>query len=410
MSNKKYNQGFEDASKLYGGMLDELKAKDEEREAANRQNTYKNKRLVEGLINKMNQFERQMGGTGTPDGLSVFNPENKLAIDQGLNTALDGYVAMSGFSQFISDPRVMQTVSDFIIGLVENKINLSFHNSLSDLEKNGVISNEKLIEHYKKLSLIKGGVQVGLDLSFTLVPIVADSIKLSLDKRKIKDFILGADAFIGGGNINQLSRSGANNLLHAFEIKIKDDDFPRIIEKFGNDNGIARLPKVNRIVGIDNTERIAKYIVSRCDLDDSETIKRAMAFMDEYLKIPYSEIETAIQDIKASQISISDIAYRTALNYKLYFADFIRNIQSMDLFIEYNMDNDPYQRIRNARKGTMEQVINDVNQAKFLTDQDRKDIIQSAATINIRSLNPNFDVARNIKLTQRKRDILNELQ
>ena len=174
--------------KLYGGMLDELKAKDEEREAANRQNTYKNKRLVEGLINKMNQFERQMGGTGTPDGLSVFNPENKLAIDQGLNTALDGYVAMSGFSQFISDPRVMQTVSDFIIGLVENKINLSFHNSLSDLEKNGVISNEKLIEHYKKLSLIKGGVQVGLDLSFTLVPIVADSIKLSLDKRKIKDF------------------------------------------------------------------------------------------------------------------------------------------------------------------------------------------------------------------------------
>ena len=74
----------------------------------------------------------------------------------------------------------------------------------------------------------------------------------------------------------------------------------------------------------------------------------------------------------------------------------------------YDMNNDPYSRIREDRQQKMQSIFDEISSKKglFLTTGKRKDIINASAQMIQYSLNPSYDIGMDIKMIKRKKKVL----
>ena len=153
---------------------------------------------------------------------------------------------------------------------------------------------------------------------------------------------------------------------------------------------------------------MAKEIISRCDLHSDDVFSRAEDFVQSYLGLTPTQVKSLMADAQASQDSLSDIIWFSAIDYRYLFADFIRDVTNARQFASINIDNDPYRVMREERRTNMEKIIEGVVKQKslFLTNKKRKDIIDSSAKLMKYSLNPSYDVSMQTKIIKRERKIL----
>lgn len=230
-----------------------------------------------------------------------------------------------------------------------------------------------------------------------------------LKKSNMVDFVIGAYAYINR-ELSPLIKCEIQHVLAQLGITVSEDKVEYVYGKYCTDSGISRLPVFSKrnaaVFGGDGMETLAKEIVSRCDLHDEKTGKRAMGFVKDFLGI--RKAEQLLEDAQYSQDSLSDITWLSAINYRYNFTDFIKDVSNAQKFAFYDMSNDPYCKIREERRQQMETVVNDVSALKglFLTKGKRKDIIETSAKLMQYSLNPRYDIAMDIKMLKREKEVL----
>ena len=196
------------------------------------------------------------------------------------------------------------------------------------------------------------------------------------------------------------------------DIQVSDGKIKSVFEKYKTNTGLSHIPIFSKRnmsnFGSSGKDVLAKEIVSRCDLHNSEVNNRALEFIEDFLRIDLTAAESLVEDSVCAQDSLSDITWFSAINYRYVFLDFIQDVANAQQFAFYDLNNDPYRLMRENRKEKMASIVSDVSAKKglFLTTGKRKDIIDASAKMLQYSLNPNYDISTDIKMIKREKKVL----
>lgn len=415
-----YKKGINDASESYHRKYDCIS--EEMRESINKQDcintrTYRiQKELIqneERLDADLDRIFEMLGEERTPGnmGNAVATKDSSQIITDFSNGALNKYNTLSNLSSMQFDTQLADAVAGFLTVAIEKDMNRKFHEKLTVLEQNGLISQEKFEKHKSSVIAAKQLSGIGVYAAFSLAPIIGATIENYLNKNEIVDFVVGIYAYINR-KLTPLIIYDISNLLMQMNIKVSEKKIQAIFEKYCQNNGISKIPvfsKRNRsIFGNSGMDTLAKEIVSRCDLHEDDINNRAMEFIEDFLHIDSLTAQNLVADSQCSQDALSDITWFSAINYRYVFLDFIQDVANAQQFAYYDINNDPYGRIREDRRQKMENVVDDVSTKKglFLTTGKRKDIIDASAKMIQYSLNPSYDIGVDIKMIKREKKVL----
>lgn len=415
-----YKKGIEDASNSYHrkfrqlseNMSDSIQKQDEinERNYRLQNKMIDNEERMDKDIDKLYEMlgeEREPGTSGN----ATYTPHAEKTIIGYTDGVLNKYNSFSNLDQIQFDAQIVDAIAGFLTTAVERDMNKKFHQKLSILEKNGIISEEKF--EYHKSSVIRAKQLTGLGVyaTFSLAPIICSSVENYLRKTDVADFVVGSYAYINR-ELSPMIEHNIMQLLSEIDIKINEEGIQRIFGKYCDDTGLSYLPIFSRknrnLFGNDGVDILAKEIVSRCDLHEVEIKNRALEFVEDFLKIDSLNAEKVVSEAKCSQDAISDITWFSSINYRYVFLDFVKDVANAQQFAFYDIGNDPYRQIREERRQQMENLIHNVSSKKslFLTNSKRKDIIEASAKMLQYSLNPDYDIAMDIKMIKREKEIL----
>ena len=358
-------------------------------------------------IFEMLEEERIPGNMGN----AVATQNSSQIITDFTNGTLNKYNAFSNLSSIQFNAQVADAIAGFLTIAVEKDMDRKFHESLSVLEQNGLISQEKFERHKKSVIRAKQLTGIGVYAAFSFSPIIAETIQNYLNKKDIINFIIGSYTYINQ-ELTPLIKYEISNLLAQMNISVNDKKIENVFEKYCKNESISKIPplsKKNRSVfGNSGMDILAKEIVSRCDLHKTDISNRAMEFVEDFLHIDNLSAHGLISDSRCSQDAISDITWFSAINYRYIFLDFIQDVANAQQFAFYDIGNDSYGKIREDRRQKMQSVVDEVSSMKglFLTTGKRKDIIDATAKMMQYSLNPSYDIGRDIKMIKREKKVL----
>lgn len=351
--------------------------------------------------------ERVPGESGS----AIATPASLGIIATYTNGALNKYNSFSNLPAMMFDAEIVDAVASFLTIAVEKDMNKKFHNNLTLLEQNGLITAEKFEQHKSSVIKAKQLTSLGVYAAFSLAPIICNTINTYLNKNDIIDFVIGAYAYING-ELTPLIKYDIRHLLAQMDITVSENKIQSVFDKYCTDYGISHLPVFSKrnksIFGKDGMDLLAKEIISRCDLHIERTNSKAMEFVEDFLRLNRTEAEQVLNDAKYSQDSISDITWFSAINFRYVFLDFIKDISNAQRFAFFDIENDPYSKIREDRRQQMEAIVKDVSAQRglFITAGKRKDIIEASAKMLQYSLNPEYDISTDIKMIKRERKVL----
>lgn len=415
-----YKKGINDASESYHRKFDCLS--EEMRESIQKQDcinsrTYRiqkelilNEERMDADLDRIFEMlgeERIPGNTGS----AIATQKSSQIITDFTNGTLNKYNAFSNLSDIQLDTKLADAIAGFLTVAVEKDMNRKFHENLTILEQNGLISQEKFERHKSSVVAAKQLTSIGVYAAFSLAPIIGATIENYLNKNEIIDFIVGIYAYINR-ELTPLIIYDISNLLIEMNISVSEKKIQDVFEKYCKNNGISQIPvfsKRNRsIFGNSGMDTLAKEVVSRCDLNEVEIFNRAMEFIEDFLHIDSFSAQKIVADSQCSQNALSDITWFSAINYRYVFLDFIKDVENAQQFAFYDINNDPYARIREDRRQVMQSVVDDVVSKKglFLSDGKRRDIIDASAKMIQYSLNPSYNIGMDIQMIKREKRIL----
>lgn len=412
-----YKKGINDASESYHRKFDFIS--EEMRETIKKQDCFnaQTHRIQKELIKKGERMdtdldrifeilgeERVPGTTGE----AVVTPNSSQIITGFTNGILNKYNTFSNLSEVQFDTQLADAVAGFLTFAIEKDMNRKFHEKLTTLEQNGLITQEKFERHKGSVIRAKQLTGIGVYAAFSLAPIIMESINNYLNQKDIIDFIVGVYAYINR-ELTPLIMGNISEMFVQNKISVSDEKIKSIFEKYCKSNGISQIPTLSiRNRGSINMDTVAKSIISRCDLHEVGIRDRAMEFLEDFLHIDVIQSQKLIADSISSQDAISDMTWFSAINYRYVFLDFIKDISNAQKFAFYDINNDPYARIREDRRQQMQNIVEEVSLKKglFLTKGKRKDIIDTSAKMIQYSLNPSYDIGLDIKMIKRQKKVL----
>lgn len=420
--NKKeaYKKGMNDASESYHRKCDfiseQMRDSIKKQDCINSKNYRIQKELIknnERLDADLDRIFELLGEERVPGsaGNAVATQQSSQIITGFTNGALNKYNSFSNLSSMRFDSELVDAVASFLTIAVEKDMNRRFHKKLTILEQNGLISPEKFEEHKRSVINAKQLTGIGVYAAFSLAPIIASTINNYLNKNEIVDFVIGIYAYINR-ELTPLIVYDISNLLLQMNISVNENKIRSTFGKYCQNGAISRIPVFSRrnrsIFDKNGMEILAKEIVSRCDLHIIDVNNRAMEFIEDFLRIDDQSAQRLIEDSSYAQDSLSDITWFSAISFRYVFTDFIKDISNANQFAFYDIDNDPYARLREDRRQAMQNIVDEVSSkgGLFLTNERRKDIIDTSAKMLQYSLNPSYDVGLDIKMIEREKEIL----
>lgn len=418
---KSYNKGVEDGSRAHEEKYRTLNEARCESERKQEEINKQSRRLQGEMINDLEKHNKEINELFSlvgekrncgESGNAVFDQQNNgRIITDYTDNLLDRYNLLDFPKGFRTEPEIVENIAVILTEAVEIGMNAKFHDSLTKLEQCGMIEVEKYEKHMQSVRNAKMVTAASVYTAFSLAPVVYELVSDFARKSHIINFIIGSFGYINRQN-TQMINYEITTMLGSSNIKIKEKKCNKLIAEYSTDKGLQKLYKYKGkticTYGNDGLIAIGKQVISRCDLKDPQTNQRAKEYLCDILKIKYNDTEKLINSVKLSQESLSDIIMFAGINYQYYFNDMIKNISEAKKFAYYNLDNDPYKSIRDERKITMENIINQVSSSKnpFLTKGKRTDIIMGGADIARYSLNPQYDIDMDIKCIKKKSELL----
>ena len=352
-------------------------------------------------------YERKPGQEG-----NAIVTENTTQMMTGyINGTLNKYNVFSNLSALSADFQLADAVANFLTVVVEKDMNKKFHEKLSILEQNGLITEEKLEKHKSSVIAAKQLTGLGVYAAFSLAPIIVSTINNYLNKNEIVEFVVGTYAYINHEYTPLISYE-ISCLLLQMDIQVSESKIKNVFAKYKFNSGLSHIPFFSKrnmsIFGNEGKDVLAKAIVSRCDLHNNEVKDRALEFIEDFLRMDINLARNLVEDSLYAQDSLSDIIWFSAINYRYVFLDFIKDVVNAQQFAFYDLKNDPYGGMRENRKEKMESLVRDVSAKKglFLTTGKRKDIIDASAKMIQNSLNPGYDISMDIKMIEREKEVL----
>lgn len=415
-----YKKGINDASDVYrekfGVLRENISESQKKQDGINSRTHIVQRELIksaERMDADLDRIYEILGEERTPGevGNAVVTENTSQIMTGYMNGTLNKYNSFSNLSALSVDFQLADAVANFLTVAVEKDMNRKFHNNLSILEQNGLLSAEKYEMHKRSVVEAKQLTGIGVYAAFSLAPIIGATINNYLNKSEIVDFVVGTYAYINQEYTPMIGYE-IGCLLLQMNIQISDNKIRAVFEKFKANVGLSHIPLFSKrnmnIFGNDGKDILAKEIVSRCDLHEGDVKERALEFVEDFLRMDNKSANLLVEDSVCAQESLSDITWFSAINYRYVFLDFIKDVASAQQFAFYDLENDPYGRMRDERKDKMETVVRDVSAKKglFLTQGKRKDIIDASAKMIQYSLNPNYDISMDIKMIKREKKVL----
>lgn len=415
-----YKKGMSDASDAYrnkfGLLKENINQIQNKQENINVRNHLVQSELIKGakrMDEDLDRIYEMLGEERNPGeiGNAVVTDNTCRMMTGYINGTLNKYNTFSNLSVLSVDFELADAVANFLTIAVERDMNRKFHNKLSILEQNGLVSAEKFEMHKSSVATAKQLTGLGVYAAFSLAPIIVETINNYLNKNEVMDFVVGTYAYINR-EYTSLIGYEISCLLMQMNIEIRESKIKDIFEKYKSDSGLSHIPFFSKrnmsIFGNEGKETLAKEIVSRCDLHDNDVNNRALEFIEDFLRMNADTAKGLVEDSIYSQDSLSDITWFSAINYRYVFLDFIKDIENAQKFAFYDIQNDPYYTIREERKEKMEALVSDMSSKKglFLSNGKRKDIIDAGGKMIQYSLNPNYDVSMDIKMIKREKEVL----
>ena len=415
-----YKKGINDASDVYrekyGTLRENISQVQKKQDNINLRNHMVQGELIknaERMDADLDRIYEMLGEERMPgqEGSAVVTESTTQMMTGYANGTLNKYNSLSNLSALSVDFQLADAMASFLTVAVEKDMNRKFHNKLSLLEQNGLISAEKFEQHKSSVVAAKQLTGLGVYAAFSLAPIIGATINNYLNKNEIIDFVVGTYAYINREYTPLISYEIASLLLQ-MDIQVSESKIKTVFEKYKASSGLSHIPIFSKrnmsIFGNSGKDVLAKEIVSRCDLHNSEVNDRALEFIEDFLRMDRTTAKSLVEDSVCAQDSLSDITWFSAINYRYVFLDFIHDVANAQQFAFYDLDNDPYGLMRENRKEKMESVVRDVAAKKglFLTTGKRKDIIDASAKMIQYSLNPNYDIAMDIKMIKREKKVL----
>lgn len=415
-----YKKGIKDASDVYrekyGTLRENISQVQKKQDSINSRNHMVQGELIknaERMDADLDRIYEILGEERIPgqEGKAVVTENTTQMMTGYVNGTLNKYNSFSNLSALSVDFQLADAVASFLTVAVEKDMNKRFHNNLSLLEQNGLISAEKFEQHKSSVIAAKQITGLGVYAAFSLAPIIGSIINNYLNKSEIIDFVVGTYAYINQEYTPLISYEIANLLLQ-MDIQVSDGKIKSVFEKYKTNTGLSHIPIFSKRnmsnFGSSGKDVLAKEIVSRCDLHNNEVNNRALEFIEDFLRIDLTAAESLVEDSVCAQDSLSDITWFSAINYRYVFLDFIQDVANAQQFAFYDLNNDPYRLMRENRKEKMASIVSDVSAKKglFLTTGKRKDIIDASAKMLQYSLNPNYDISTDIKMIKREKKVL----
>lgn len=415
-----YKKGINDASDVYrekyGTLREDISQMQKKQDNINSRNHMVQGELIknaERMDADLDRIYEILGEERIPgqEGSAVVTENATQMMTGYINGTLNKYNSFSNLSALSVDFQLADAMASFLTAAVEKDMNKKFHNNLSLLEQNGLISAEKFEQHKRSVVAAKQLTGLGVYAAFSLTPIIGTIINNYINKNEIIDFVVGTYAYINREYTPLINYEIASLLLQ-MDIQVSDSKIKSVFEKYKVSSGLSHIPIFSKrnmsIFGNVGKDVLAKEIVSRCDLHNSSVNDRALEFIEDFLRMDSESAKELVEDSICAQDSLSDITWFSAINYRYVFLDFIQDVANAQQFAFYDLNNDPYGGIRENRKEKMASIVSDVSAKKglFLTTGKRKDIIDASAKMIQYSLNPNYDISTDIKMIRREKKVL----
>lgn len=415
-----YKKGINDVSDVYrekyGVLREDISQVQKKQENINSRNHIVQGELIknaERMDADLDRIYEILGEERVPgqEGKAVVTENATQMMTGYMNGTLNKYNTFSNLSALSVDFQLADAIASFLTTAVEKDMNRRFHNNLSILEQNGLITAEKFEQHKHSVATAKQLAGLGVYAAFSLAPIIGATINNYINKNEIIDFVVGAYAYINREYTPLISYEIASLLLQ-MDIQASDNKIKSVFEKYKVSSGLSHIPVFSKrntsIFGNTGKDTLAKEIISRCDLHNSSVNDRALEFVEDFLRMDLESAKRLVEDSVCAQDSLSDITWFSAINYRYVFLDFIQDIANAQQFAFYDLSNDPCGAMRENRREKMASVVNDVSAKKglFLTTGKRKDIIDASVKMIQFSLNPNYDISTDIKMIRRGKKVL----
>lgn len=248
--------------------------------------------------------------------------------------------------------------SEQVIALISNGIEKpsaqKFHESLNTFEKFGFVSKEK-IKLFEENTEMKKSIAAGA-ASFVLSigPPLFGYVSNKLDMYNFQKFYISSLAYINRESTYRIKQNVARIFTPC---KIKDKNYNKLFEKFGNENAsIFELPSLKRSfyykfnkMEKEQMKVFAGSILRACDWDDEEIRGRAEDYLDVYCKLSAPDIDRLIFNTKEQVDIFSDFIVFNSITAKDFFVALVNSIEKGQAYAGYNIDNDPYRKIRQKK-------------------------------------------------------------
>ncbi len=236
-------------------------------------------------------------------------------------------------------------VATVLTGLLENKLNQEFHDSLNIIQKLGFFTNNRYQRHMATVGLKKEVLAGGIYGILTLLPAAVDYLTKRIQEKQMKEFVIGWLAYI-----NKDNSSAVRFAADRFYRKMLKEDFNlkqynRIYE---NCMSVDKKPIMHDSFRM-KPQALYSYIVSASDIESDDVRSRALEFGD-YLNIQTESLEDTLALCKDSAEVISDLSTFTSISLSDLFSDIVKSAEHAKQYSEYCIDNDPNAKQREKNK------------------------------------------------------------
>lgn len=251
-----------------------------------------------------------------------------------------------------------------IVALLVNGIEMKeaqkFQESLTKLEKAGFVSKEKLAKFEKETAVKKG---VAACVAYAVLDVAPHLFHLAAGKSDLHQFQIFYVSWLAYINKVDNDRIRQNVLKYFLPNKVKD--YEAIFSRYSaEDIKSVDLPtlKGHNFIKFNNYEKeqmklFAAQLLRACDLQEAGVRGRAEDFLDVYCRLSAPDIDRVMDSVSSQGEFLSDFIIYNAVTAEDVFKDLFGAVKKGRTYAVYNIDNDPYRKIRQQKVHLLDSKI-----------------------------------------------------
>lgn len=296
--------------------------------------------------------------------------------------------------------KASRNLAEVISGMVKEKKEKDFHNSLKFYEKLGFISSQKQHEYEKRINIAGQATAIAVNTAAAALPYIVDAIDTKMSKVNFEKFFMSWVGYINqNSEITPIMVSNTQKILIACNSRLERR---QIIAGIKTGQIVsAHLPHLNKknlsamnSSGEENMNSFAKVVVSTADLQQPQVYDRALEFLEEVFFIPYLDAKSKLEDIKQAQEYLSDFLRFSSFDYITFFGSLINSGTEAAKIGKYNAGMDVYAQNRKKNK---EKVVTVAKTVGKIAGRIAVSEIMGVPAIEMGCLNPDLST---IKLSE----------